>query len=175
MSAHHLLTDGRVIDIGIDDRDRQLEELRAENRRLQRVAADAELRADRAQEDAQRALGMLRRQLSPLYKALQAVFGELDAAGVMDAAEGPPAQADSSPRPMSADPRVAAVWESWKNKLGGQCAKVIDVLLTHREMNTTQLAIAVGTRRQNIPNLIYKLNQAGLINKNGGRFSLKEL
>jgi hypothetical protein len=42
-------------------------------------------------------------------------------------------------------------------------------------MNTTQLAIAIGKNRNAIPNLIYKLNQAGLITKAGGRFSLKEL
>lgn len=71
--------------------------------------------------------------------------------------------------------REESVWESWKQRLGGQTAKVIDALLLHGEMNTTQIAIAIGTRRNNIPNLVFKLNQAGLINKNGGRFSLKQL
>lgn len=150
--------------------DPELEGLRAENRRLQRDAEDARREAQRAREDAARALGMLRTQLGPLYRALQAVFGELDAAGVPETA---PISATASPD--QPNPRASAVWEAWKKRLGGQCAQVIDALLIHSEMNTTQLAIAIGTRRQNIPNLIYKLNQAGLINKNGGKFSLKQL
>ena len=81
----------------------------------------------------------------------------------------------SPPPAIHFDARTAAIWMSWKGRLGPQCGKVIDALLLQPEMNTTQLAIAIGTRRQNIPGLIYKLNQAGLLNKNGGRFSLKAL
>lgn len=149
-----------------DDRDGRIRDLEEEVRDLQRRLTAAEAYATAARREAGQAMGALRKQLTPLYRALQAVFGELDAVDVEDATTGP------NP---SLNPRVSKVWESWKMKLGGQCAKVIDTLLTHGEMNTTQLAIAVGTRRQNIPNLIYKLNQAGLLNKNGGRFSLKQL
>lgn len=149
--------------------------LRTENQRLRRELAESESARAAAEQDArlaQSSIRMLRQQLGPLYRALQAIFGEIEAAGVEDVPMGTGAPSASAAR---SDARVTAVWESWKVRLGGQCAKVIDVLLTHGEMNTTQLAIAVGTRRQNIPNLIYKLNQAGLINKNGGRFSLKSL
>ena len=159
----------------VDERDDLIAALRADIRRMRTEILDANRArqdAEAAYEEGTRALSMLRQQLSPLYRALRAVFGELDAAGIVDASMSAPA---SAPVGVSTEPRVAAVWDSWKSKLGGQCAKVIDVLLTHGEMNTTQLAIAVGTRRQNIPNLIYKLNQAGLINKNGGRFALKAL
>jgi hypothetical protein len=160
MSAFRLL-EGEVA----DPDDTRLDDLETENRDLRRQLARAEQAATDARVATTQALSALRRQLSPLYRALQAVFGELDAAGVDDVAGSTGA----------AQTPASKVWESWKAKLGGQCAKVIDVLLTHGEMNTTQLAIAIGTRRQNIPNLIYKLNQAGLINKNGGRFSLKPL
>lgn len=150
--------------------DPRLADLEAEVRQTRRELSDARLEAERAREDATRALSMLRRQLSPLYKALQAVFGELDAGGVAE---------DSGPVGVSAaspvDARAGAIWASWKARLGPQCGKVIDALLLQPGMNTTQLAIAVGTRRQNIPGLIYKLNQAGLLDKNGGRFSLKQL
>lgn len=67
-----------------DERGREIAELRAENQRLARALEDANMRANRAREDADRALSALRRQLSPLYRALQAVFGELDAAGIAD-------------------------------------------------------------------------------------------
>jgi len=146
-----------------DDRDQQIEALQDENRVLQ-----AEL--TKAQRDSARALASLRRQLTPLYQALQAVFGELDAVLVADAQEtvSPPASA-------AQDARVVAVWASWKSKLGQGPAKVIDSLLLHGEMNTQQLAIATGYHRHTVPNHIHRLHQAGLVNKNGGRFSLKQL
>ena len=152
--------------------DPRIAELEAEVRQTRRELADARVEASRVREDAERALSMLRRQLSPLYRALQAVFGELDAAGVIDDGGGLHGAASQAP---SVDARTAAIWMSWKGRLGPQCGKVIDALLLQPEMNTTQLAIAIGTRRQNIPGLIYKLNQAGLLNKNGGKFSLKQL
>ena len=165
--SHDLVRRGDIIDVAADVADERIERLERENRQLRRERDDALTDARRAREDANRALKELRRQLSPLYKALQAVFGELDAAGVEDTV----AEAVAA----GGDPRVTAIWQSWKTRLGPQCGKVIDALLLQPGMNTTQLAIAVGTRRQNIPNLIFKLNQAGLLDKNGGRFSLKAL
>jgi DNA-binding transcriptional ArsR family regulator len=112
-----------------------------------------------------RAVGKLRQQLSPLYRALQEVFGEMDEIGGEQPGDATPAQ----------PARSSAVWESWKHRLGGGQAKAIDALLLHGEMNTTQLAIATGLHRTSIPKVISNLNKAGLINKNGGRFSLKQL
>lgn len=151
-----------------DPRDQELERLRRQNRQLERDLADAERAAERAREDAHRALSRLRQQLGPLYRALQAVFGELEAAGVED--QAPTAGAASG----SSVDRTSAVWASWKAKLGA-AGKLIDALLLHTEMNTQQLAIATGLHRTTIPKHIYTLNKAGLINKNGGRFSLKPL
>lgn len=147
----------------------EIKELRDENKKLARALADANVRAERAEEDAARALTALRRQLTPLYRALQAVFGELDAAGVGDE---PQASVPSSAGAPNA--RVSAVWASWKEKMGA-AGKVIDALLLHKELNTQQLAIACGIDRTTVPNYIHKLTKAGLINKNGGRFSLKQL
>lgn len=155
-----------------DDRDAaELKELREENKKLARALQDANMRAERATEDAVRAVSALRRQLTPLYRALQAVFGELDAPGIGDSRD---AEAPSSP--PAQDARVRAVWESWKSKLGGTVAKGIDALLLHGELDTAQLAIAAGLDKRTVTNtVVYKLNGAGLINKNGGRFSLKQL
>lgn len=166
--------DGSVIDIGIDPRDQEIDALRQENRRLQRMVSDARVEAERAREDANRALARLRQQLGPLYRALQAVFGELDAAGVTEPASA--TEVSSSAAASGVDARVAAVWASWKTKLGGTVAKGIDALLLHGELDTGQLAIAAGVDRRTVTNtIVYKLNGAGLINKNGGRFSLKQL
>lgn len=144
--------------------DPELDALRAEIRELRGHLQQARAEATQAKRDAARALSALRKQLTPLYHALQAVFGEIDAAGVDDDA------------PMAGgSPRTSAVWESWKSRLPGGPAKIIDALLLHGDMNTQQLAIATGVHRNSIPHMIFKLNKAGLLNKNGGRFSLKQL
>lgn len=136
--------------------------LEAEIGRLNRELRETRAELARARAESAHAVAALRQQLSPLYRALQAIFGELDAIG------------DDAPAPAS-DARMQAVWASWKSKLGSGPAKVIDALLLHGEMNTQQLAIACGVNRNTIPNWIVTLNKAGLINKNGGRFSLKSL
>ena len=148
-----------------EQHDDELKELREENKRLARALQDANLRAERATEDATRAMSSLRRQLSPLYRALQGVFGELDAAGIADAAQpnGP------------TNTRTAAVWEAWKKRLGGKPAELIDALLLHGDMDSAQIAIAIQCHKNSVPQIVYKLNKAGLLNKNGGRFSLKQL
>lgn len=139
--------------------------LREEIRDLRDRLRDAQRELSAAQHESARALGNLRRQLGPLYQALQMVFGELDAAGVNEA---PAASAQ-------VNSRTSAVWENWKTKLPGRPAQIIDALLLHGEMNSTQIAIAIGIHRNNVPGLIFRLNKAGLIDKNGTKYSLKKL
>ncbi len=154
----------RLLEGSIAGDERTLEDdLREQVADLQRQLRDAQREASAARRDADRALAELRRQLGPLFKALQMVFGELDAAGVEESA---------APQVNS---RTAAVWESWKDKLGIGPAKVIDALLLHGEMNTAQLSIATGYHRNTVPQYVSACNKAGLITKNGGRFSLKKL
>jgi chromosome segregation ATPase len=155
----------RLIEGEVEPDDGEITALHEEIRQLREDLAASRRETAQAKHEASRAVSALRKQLTPLYRALQGVFGELDTVGGEDLA----------PATTSAEPRVAAIWASWKTRLGGQCGKVIDALLLQSDMNTTQLAIAIGTHRQNIPGLIYKLNQAGLLTKNGGRFSLKQL
>lgn len=157
------LLEGALVDD--DTTNPEVESLRAEVRQLRAELSRAHAETHNAQRDTARAVGSLRKQLTPLYRALQAVFGEIDNAGFdEEASTGTPANA-----------RTVAVWESWKSRLPGQPAKVIDALLLHGEMNAQQIAIAIGCHRNSVPQLIFKLNKAGLINKNGHRFSLKTL
>ncbi len=137
-----------------DERDDEIADLKRELR---------ELRSARAVDE--RAVAELRRQLAPLYRALQGVFGEIDTVD-----EGRP---DGPVAPVT-NSRTAAIWASWKSRMGN-AGCVIDALLLHSEMNTTQLAIATGRSRRTIPALIFKLKKAGLLVKNGDRFSLKSL
>jgi DNA-binding transcriptional ArsR family regulator len=148
--------------------------LRRKVARLESEISDMEsmlLSAKQDTQKAQRALVALRQTLSPLHKVLLAIFGELDSAEVY----GDEGKYQSSTPTAADDPRIAAVWQAWKHRLGTTASKVIDALLLHGEMNTSQIAIASGLSRKTVPTGIYQLKQAGLINKNGGRFSLKEL
>lgn len=111
-----------------------------------------------------RGVANLRRQLQPLYSALQQVFGEIEG---MDLEESPA---------VTRTPQKSAVWDDWKSKLGGAAAKIIDILHLHGELTQDQLRIHVGTSRmQTIYDAVSRLNKAGIINKNGGKISLKEL
>lgn len=145
-----------------DSDDAHVDNLHAEIDRLRAELSMARREALNAKRDAARALGALRKNLSPLYDALKMVFDDLDAVGVEDGAP-------------TATSRTSAMWENWKQKLGVGAAKCIDAFLLHGEMNTNQLSIATGYHRNTVPQYVSKLNQAGLINKNGGRFSLKSL
>lgn len=142
----------------------EISELRAANKELAAALRRANQETAQARSESARALSALRKQLSPLYLALQGVFGELDRAGVEDSAASP-----------TTNPRTDAIWASWKSKFPGKPAMIIDALRLHREMNTSQIAIAIGSSRGNVPPMIFKLNKAGLLQKNGNMFSLKEL
>lgn len=109
-----------------------------------------------------KAIGALRQQLSPLYRALQAVFGEIEASGVAD-------------EPVAGNSRVRALWESWKQKLPGHQSSFIDALLTHGEMSAPQLRVAMKCAHQTVYDTAAKLNKLGLLSKNGGKYSLKQL
>ena len=167
------LGDGTVIDATLLEDDPnvvRIKELEADLRTRTRERDDAALEARRAREDANRALSMLRHQLTPLYRALQGVFGELDAAGVTENHHPEPGTATTA-----AAPKNVAVWQAWKEKFPPAVGKVIDALLLHGEMNHSQIKIAARLGSSTVTDCVYKLNKAGLINKNGGKVSLKQL
>lgn len=146
-----------------DERDRVIADLRDEIADLRTDLSNARATANRAKRDVEHAVSALRTQLTPLYRALQAVFGDMDAIGGSEA----PASVGES--------KATAVWDSWKSKFPGKRAAVIDALLLHGEMSTQQLAIAIGSHRNNVPGFIKELNKAGLIRKNGRLYALKAL
>lgn len=154
-------SDGRV-----EDLERQVARLRGE-------LSDARHELARVREDSNRALTALRRQLQPLYSAMQLMFGHLDDAGV--SGEAPASTAAAAAPGAPADARVTAVWEAWKSRLPPACGKVIDALLIHGDLSNQQIKVAARLGSSTVTDSIYKLNKAGLITKNGGRVSLKTL
>ena len=113
----------------------------------------------------------LRQNLMPLYQALQAIMGDIE---VID-----PQTFESSSQGTPADrpaPERSAIWESWKQRLSGAPAKIIDALLLHREVTVEQLVVLTQiSRKQTIYDAIHRMNKAGIIDKNDGKFSLKKL
>lgn len=100
----------------------------------------------------------LRATLAPLYNALRQVFGEIDEMNIGETS------ASSSP-----------VWDSWKQKLGGKSAEAIDVLMMHGTLNAEQLRFHLRVANRTVYNIIGLLNKAGIIHKDGGKISLKDL
>jgi hypothetical protein len=143
----------------VDNSEQKLAELREMNRRL-----DEALRLER-NKSAQVEAGAreLRRVLTPLYRALQAVFGEIDAMGIGDVQQS------------EVGAKATGVWKSWQQKLPGMPAKFIEVLLEHGEMSVAQIRVAAHCGQQTVYDVTSKLHKLGLLNKNGGKYSLKEL
>lgn len=149
-----------------------------EIRRLERELREAEgriadLEADLVRERAkvkavERGAAKLRQFLTPLHQGLGMVFGEFEAMGVEDAPVAPqPAAVQSSAKD--------AAWEDWKKKLGGKAAEAIDILKLHGALNTKQLRLHLHCESSYAYQVVSKLHTHGLINKNGGKISLKEL
>ena len=145
-----------------DDRDQQLATLRLQLKRL-----DEALRLERNKNGAIEAgVRRLRSATKPLYHALQLIHGEIDAMGVEDVSY------DAPPPPAS---KVAA-WELWKQKLPGWPAKIIDALLKHGELSSSQLVVAAQcSRKQTIYDTVSKLGRLNLVRNVGGKYSLVEL
>ncbi len=148
-----------------DHRDRIIQSLEKENVDLKRDLKHAREELASAKGESARAIEQLRRLLTPFKQAIMMVFGEMDTIG---------GEAQCEPG-QPVDDKKAAVWESWKQRLGGQKAKCIDAFLTHGALTATQLRVIVGCANSSVPGLISDLRQVGLLEKNGGKYSLKQL
>lgn len=143
------------------DEPHEIETLREELRELRQQLHDSQRETDTAKRESQHALSNLRKQLNPLYKALQMVFGELDAAGV-----------DEAPAASGA---TRAQWDEWKTRLGPSCAKVIDALILGGEMTVKGIMASAKMGPNTVYQATSKMGQVGILTKNGGKFSLKKL
>jgi len=164
-----------VIDVE-EESDGILRQLRREKQLLedQLRANRAALEDERAErEKLQRAIVVLRRQLSPLHHALRAVFGEIELVGIM---EEVPFAAPGAAAPSSA-PADNGRWSAIKQRLTKKQQELIDVLLLQGRMNRMQLAKAIKSdytfcRKSVVAPL---LAQGLLIEGGDGLLELKQL
>jgi hypothetical protein len=140
----------RLLEGEVDNRDEIILGLQTQNQELiqKNRQLETEIAATRATNV--RAISNLRRQLEPLHNALRMVFGEIEAAGVGEAAE----------TSSSVNPRVASVWESWKQKLPGKRADFIQALLEHEAMTATHKAAEQWTLVDKVKELEKQLTAA---------------
>lgn len=144
-----------------DDSVRLRREIAGLEHELQEAKNEA-VKYKQASSDSIQAIRALREALDPFHKALKMIFGEMsrvDAGKTEVTAEGA----------RTANSKL----EMMKERLGGRQAEFIE-LLEHGEMTTAQLAAAGHCHHQTVATIIMKLNRAGLIQKNGNKFSLKE-
>jgi len=142
--------------------------LRREIIGLEKELADAKAEAATVRQqssDAIHAIRALRKQTEPLYMALKMIHGEISR---VDAGELSTGDA-STPNNSKHDTRA----EFWKQKLGGSQALFITLLLEHGAMTTAQLVASAHCGKTKVRNVIYRLNKAGILSKNGGHYSLK--
>lgn len=146
---------------------REKERLEQENRVLR--AQLEEVKADRTK--LERSIQALRNTLSPLHHALRAVFGEIElAVGSEDVtfSEEQPAQGASASR--SVDTR----WESYKQSFPGAAARIIDALLSHRELTITQLSVLLKMHYDTANGALRKLTKAGAVVREGKGYRLAQ-
>lgn len=141
-------------------------ELQRENDTLRAKISELNIkltREEEASDSASEAVNKLRSALTPLYSALQQLFGDIEAAGF------------TAVPTSGIDPRKAVIWEDWKRKMPGIPSRFIDALMMHGELTQGQLRLHAKCAQGSVTGAVSQLWKAGLINKNGGKISLKEL
>jgi hypothetical protein len=161
----HLQLEGSISDPNLE-----LEELRDENDHLRDELRQAKVELAQARHNSIQslaALTALRQVLNPLKRAILSIYGELDLV--------PEQPATSSSSTSSSSTNSNPKWESWKLKMPGQPAQIIDHLLLHEEASVTQLATALRARENTIRTVLSRMSGAGLVHKEGGKFGKYKL
>lgn len=149
--------------------DGELVRLRREIAGLEQELADAKEQAAKAKgaaADAVQAIRALRKQVEPLYRSLGMIMGEISR---VDAD-----RIDSQESRGSTSSSLSPKWQMLKNKLGPREAEFID-LLQHGPMTAAQLRAAARCDIKTAYRVVEKMQNAGFLSKNGGKWALKEL
>lgn len=149
-----------------DHRDRIITSLEEENRDLKKQIEAMKLEAQQTNKAVEQGVSELRKILLPLHQGMRLIFAEID--------HIVPSGGETHQVAPASD-KKHAVWESWKQKLGGKPADLIDALLVHEEMSAVQLRVAMKCHINSVYECTARLQKMGLVNKNGGKYSLKEL
>jgi len=168
MSTKPLLLEGLAGSSHIDS-DELVRKLRREKsdieeqlRVARREIEDLQLEKERIE----RSVKVLRQQLSPLHRALRAMFGEIELAVGEEDISSP---ASTTTNGQQVSPADDARWQSYKNTFPGLRARIIDALLAHREMNIAQLSALLKAAYSSVKDAVADLAKAGAVKKEGGK------
>ena len=153
-----LLTNGPI-----DERDLQIEQLEEDNEGLREQVRELKeklLSVSRGQV-------RLKQTLAPLHDALKMIFGELK-----DVEANEPSVSSST------GPLESSRYEPWRQKFRGQTANAIDILVKYEAgLTRKQLAsfLKVEPGSGTMSQIIFKLNKAELIHKDGNILRLRRV
>ncbi len=162
--------EGVIESAAAGDRDGLLNEWRREKQQLEETVLSLRHELDDAQSrnlKLEASLRTLRQQLSPLHRALRAVFGEIEL-GIGEESSFPAANSPAGSSPSSADPR----WQSYKSAFPGVPALCVDALSAHTELSIPQMAALIKRAYSTTKDALAKLKQAGAVSSAGGRYRL---
>lgn len=158
-----LQLEGRVQEYVEDNHAQLVEENRQLHIKVRQL--DEALRMERLSAEAARAcVRELTRILDPFRRAIALIYGEIDLAGLTGEPSAPAA------RPSGSSP----AWDTWKRKLGGKKAEVIEALESH-PMSRDQVRVATSSGWSTVDAALAYLKSVGLIEKTGNKWSLKSL
>jgi hypothetical protein len=143
-----------------------LRKWRKEKQQLEDRVSDLEWQLDAEKHRAARllaAINALRGYLTPQYRALRILFGEIEAVAG-DEADGVTPTA-SNTQTNTTNPR----WQSFKDTFPGVPARIIDALLTHQEMSITQLSALLKAHYNTVADALSRLAKAGAVQRDGGK------
>lgn len=149
------------------DPNQEMASLRRKIQNLEDTVADLREQLQVSQQQGKasvRVLQSLRHQLGGLYGALKMVFGELDSVDT-----------NSEQVEAGTSSRASAAWDRWIQQLGGNRSSVLKALLEHGEMTRVQLRVASQVPDGSLNGVTSELFKMGLINRGGGKYSLKQL
>lgn len=134
------------------------------------------IKAKAESEAAIAAITALRNSLSPLFRALRGVFGEINLVVSEDAPQpqyGAAAGANGRPADDDALQNIEK-WEGVKRRLGGKEAELIGVLLTCGPRTNTQLKSLLKLAYSTTAALTLKMMNLGFLTKDGDAWTLKK-
>lgn len=165
MSSKPLLLEGVVREASAREHEEALFRVRKEKQQIEEELLHVRRELDdmtREKERIERSIRALRSQLSPLHRALRALFGEIEiAVGEEERVVASQAPSES----VSQDPR----WQSYKQEFPGVPARIVDALLTHKEMTITQLSGFLRVHYDTVKGALQRLTMAGAVTKDGGK------
>jgi len=164
MSTKPLMLEGIIKEENSDEG--LLHKMRREQQRLEEEILSLRRELDdtnREKDRVERTIRNLQVQLSPLHRALRAVFGEIElAVGEEEISTV------NSPTPNSPSSSVDPRWQSYKDSMPGAPSRIIDALLAHRDgLNIAQLSKLLRMDYNTAKNAVSRLRSVGAVTQDG--------